>query len=56
MFSLSTFPIGQVEEMEGLDIKSDKFQITDDKSLIFNGNVVIDFPEGILEAQNAEIR
>ena len=47
--------LGDVEDMEGLDIKSEKFEITDNEALILNGNVVIDFPEGILEAGKARV-
>ena len=38
-----------------LDIKSEKFEITDNQALILNGNVVIDFPDGILEAGKARV-
>ena len=41
--------------MESLDIKSEKFEITDNEALILNGNVVIDFPDGILEAGKARV-
>ena len=47
--------LGHVEDMEGLDIKSEKFEITDNEALILNGNVVIDFPDGILEAGKARV-
>ena len=47
--------LGEVEDMEGLDIKSEKFEITDNEALILNGNVVIDFPDGILEAGKARV-
>ena len=47
--------LGDVEDMEGLDIKSEKFEITDNEALILNGNVVIDFPDGILEAGKARV-
>ena len=45
--------IGKVKKNEDLEINSDKFQITDDKRLILYGNVALDFPEGLLKAQNA---
>jgi hypothetical protein len=44
-----------VKDAESLDIKSDKFEITDEKVLILNDNVRIDFPEGILNAGKARI-
>ena len=47
--------LGHVEDMEGLDIKSEKFEITDNEALILNVNVVIDFPDGILEAGKARV-
>ena len=47
--------LGDVEDMEGLDIKSEKFEITDNQALILNGNVLIDFPDGILEAGKARV-
>ncbi len=47
--------LGEVEDMEGLDIKSEKFEITDNEALILNGNVVIDFPDGILESGKARV-
>ena len=47
--------LGDVEDMESLDIKSEKFEITDNEALILNGNVVIDFPDGILEAGKARV-
>ena len=37
--------LGVVKDAESLDIKSDKFEITDEKVLILNDNVRIDFPE-----------
>ena len=47
--------IGKVKKNEDLEINSDKFQITDDKRLILYGNVSLDFPEGLLNAKNAEL-
>jgi LPS-assembly protein len=47
--------IGEVKKNEDLEINSDKFQITDDKRLVLYGNVSLDFPEGLLKAQNAEL-
>ena len=47
--------IGKVKKNEDLEINSDKFQITDDKRLLLYGNVSLDFPEGLLKAQNAEL-
>ena len=47
--------IGKVKKNEDLEINSDKFQITDDKRLVLYGNVILDFPEGLLKAQNAEL-
>ena len=47
--------IGKVKKNEDLEINSDKFQITDDKRLVLYGNVTLDFPEGLLKAQNAEL-
>ena len=47
--------IGKVKKNEDLEINSDKFQITDDKRLVLYGNVALDFPEGLLKAQNAEL-
>ena len=47
--------LGKVEDIESLDIKSDKFEITDQKTLILNGNVEIDFPDGILKSGKARV-
>ena len=47
--------IGKVKKNEDLEINSDKFQITDDKRLVLYGNVALDFPQGLLKAQNAEL-
>ena len=35
--------LGGVDDIDSLDIKSDKFEITDQKILILNNNVEIDF-------------
>ena len=45
--------IGIVKESEDLKVNSDKFQFTDDERLFLQGNVELDFPEGLLKAQNA---
>ena len=47
--------LGVVKDAENLDMRSDKFEITDEKVLILNDNVRIDFPEGILNAGKARI-
>jgi len=47
--------IGKVKKNEDLEINSDKFQISDDKRLVLHGNVALDFPQGLLKAQNAEL-
>ena len=47
--------LGVVEDIESLDIKSDKFEITDKKVLILNGNVEIDFPDGFLRSGKARV-
>ena len=47
--------LGVVEDIESLDIKSDKFEITDEKVLILNGNVQIDFPDGLLRSGKARV-
>ena len=47
--------LGVVEDIESLDIKSDKFEVTDNEALILNGNVVLDFPNGILKAGKARV-
>ena len=47
--------MGEVKEAEDLKINSDRFQFTDDKRLILQGDVELDFPEGLLRAQNAEL-
>ena len=53
---ISYFPVmGLVKETEDLKINSDKFKFTDDKKLILDGSVELDFPEGLLRAQSAEL-
>ena len=53
---ISYFPVmGLVKEMEDLKVNSEKFKFTDDKKLILDGNVELDFPEGLLRAQSAEL-
>ena len=47
--------LGIVEDIEGLDIKSDKFEMTDNEALILNGNVEIDFPSGVLKSGKARV-
>ena len=47
--------LGEVLDIESLDIKSDKFEITDNEALILNGNVILDFPNGILKAEKARV-
>ena len=47
--------MGKVKETEDLKVNSDKFQFTDDKRLILQGNVELDFPEGLLRSQSAEL-
>ena len=47
--------LGVVEDMESLDIKSENFEITENQALILDGNVVIDFPDGILKAGRARV-
>ena len=47
--------LGVVDDIESLDIKSDKFEVTDNEALILNGNVVLDFPNGILKAGKARV-
>ena len=53
---ISYFPeMGLVKEMEDLKVNSEKFKFTDDKKLILDGSVELDFPEGLLRAQSAEL-
>ena len=47
--------LGTVKDIDNLDIKSDKFQINDEKILFLDGNVAIDFPDGILKTGIARI-
>ena len=47
--------MGEVKEGGDLKVNSDKFQFTDDKRLILEGNVELDFPEGLLTSQGAEL-
>ena len=47
--------LGVVDDIESLDIKSDKFEVTANEALILNGNVVLDFPNGILKAGKARV-
>jgi LPS-assembly protein len=47
--------MGKVKEAEDLKVNSDKFQFKDDKRLILQGNVELDFPEGLLRSQSAEL-
>ena len=47
--------LGAVESIEGIDIKSEKFEITDDDVLLLQGDVDIDFPDGILKSNKAKL-
>ena len=47
--------LGSVKDIDNLDIKSDRFEITDEKVLILNGNTEIDFPDGFIYAGKARI-
>ena len=47
--------MGEVKEAEDLKVNSDRFQFTDDKRLILQGDVELDFPEGLLRSQSAEL-
>ena len=47
--------LGAVESIEGIDIKSQRFEITDDDILLLDGDVNIDFPDGILKADKAKL-
>ena len=47
--------LGVVKDIENLKIKSDKFEITENKVLILNDNVEIDFPDGILKTRKARV-
>ena len=47
--------LGSVKDIDNLDIKSDQFEITDEKVLILNGNTEIDFPDGFIYAGKARI-
>ena len=47
--------LGVVKDTENLNIKSDKFEITENKVLILNDNVEIDFPDGILKTRKARV-
>lgn len=47
--------MGEVKKAQDLKVTSDKFQFTDDRKLILQGNVELDFPEGLLRSQNAEL-
>ena len=47
--------LGVVKDIENLNIKSDKFEITENKVLILNDNVEIDFPDGILKTRKARV-
>ena len=47
--------IGKVTDIDNLDVKSDQFEITDEKVLILNGNVELDFPDGTMFAGKARI-
>ena len=47
--------LGVVDDIESLDIKSDKFEVTDDERIFLYGDVVLDFPDGILKTGKAKI-
>ena len=47
--------MGEVKEGQDLKVNSDQFEFTDNKNLILDGNVILDFPEGLLKAQNANL-
>jgi len=47
--------MGVVKEAEDLKVISNKFQFADNKILILQGNVELDFPEGLLRSQGAEL-
>ena len=47
--------LGVVTDIENLNIKSDKFEITEKKILILNDNVEIDFPDGLLKTRKARV-
>jgi len=47
--------MGVAKEAEDLKVISDKFQFADNKILILQGNVELDFPEGLLRSQGAEL-
>ena len=47
--------LGIVEDIESLDVKSDKFEMTENEALILNGNVEIDFPNGVLKSGKARV-
>ena len=47
--------MGVVKEGQDLKVNSDQFEFTDNKNLILDGNVTLDFAEGLLKAQNANL-
>ena len=47
--------LGVVENIEDIDIKSERFEITDNDVLLLDGDVDIDFPDGILKANTAKL-
>ncbi len=47
--------LGIVNNIEDLEIKSEKFEITDDEILILNGDVELDFPDGLLNSQKVRV-
>ena len=48
--------LGLLKSIEGVDIKSEKFEITDEKIFFcFNGDVEIDFPDGILKSNKVKL-
>ena len=47
--------LGSVKDIDNLDIKSDQFEVTDEKVLILNGNIELDFPDGYMFTEKARI-
>ena len=47
--------LGTVENIESIDIKSQRFEITDNDILLLDGDVDIDFPNGVLKANTAKL-
>jgi len=47
--------LGAVQNIDNMDIKSDRFEITEEKVLILNGNIELDFPDGYMFTEKARI-